>query len=439
LVNAKDDIIEQTSDAIDTTETLLDSVEDMQETVDNAENTLEDTDLFRKGGVLALFGLTLFLIVIALIGVIAGLTPCKGDDWTIHFMNLTWIFGSLIATLAFLVGGASISISVFWSDVCYFADIVVDDFGEYFDENTATGMNACFNDTGLVEAYNLTEDLDFAGEISSQLDILTELDVPSELQPAYTSIDDVATTIERDFDLSPLLDELNSLATDGVSTENPDVACSEYSGRDFAQFTEENVREPWTAHTHSSASYDRSGTESGLEYMQRVYQSSCIGYDEGIYTAWELAEGSVQIKEDMFRDLGVDDDLCASLGCPTDNFRDFSEHGDLSIKGFLKEYESDLVDLQDTMIAWTDSVIGEAVDLVEDFTCNAYCGFIQVAYDSMHQSLCTTTLGGFQLVSLALIFLAVCNIPVVITSAIMVVRLRGLWMGSKATVYAADQ
>ena len=98
-----------------------------------------------------------------------------------------------------------------------------------------------------------------------------------------------------------------------------------------------------------------------------------------------------------------------------------------SINGFLQSYEGDLIELKGTMDAWSDDIIGEAIRVVEEFTCLAYCGFMKVAYESMHQSLCTTTLGGFQMVSLALIFLAVCNIPVVITSAIMVVRLRGVW------------
>jgi hypothetical protein len=109
LVAVKDDIIEQSGDAIDSVDVLLDSIVDFKDQIDDVETQLENTELFRKGGVLALFGLTIGLIVLAYIGVCAGLTPCKGDDCTIHFMNLTWMFGSLIATLAFVVGGAALT------------------------------------------------------------------------------------------------------------------------------------------------------------------------------------------------------------------------------------------------------------------------------------------------------------------------------------------
>jgi len=444
LVDAQGDIIYQTDEAIDICETVIESIAGYSEEIQELEQQLESTDLFRKGGVLALFGLTLCLMVLAYVGIIAGLTPCKGDDWTIHFMNLTWIFGSLVATLAFIVGGASLSVSVFWSDVCFFSDLIVGDFGEYVDEQTAIGMNACFNDEGLVIAYNLTSELDFAGKISSQLDVLSDMEIGASMEPVFADIADVGLLIETDLDLTVLFAELNSLTADGVSTKDPVFACVDYTvPQDHSfLFTEENVRQPWTVHdegtsaTWSGESFQRSGTESGLEYMQRVYTSNCnsdafppVPFDEAIEAAWTVASGTVQIKEDMFRDLGIDADICAALGCPTDDFG-----SDFSINSFLVDYTEDLVELQDTMLAWADSVIGDAIALVEEFQCNAYCGFMAKAYNSMHESLCSTTLGGFQVVSLALLFLAVCLIPVVITSAIMVVRLRGLWVG-EVTVY----
>jgi hypothetical protein len=336
--------------------------------------------------------------------------------------------------------------------MCHFSDLIVDNFGEYLDEQTATGMNACFNNTGLVQAYNLTDELDFAGQIDSQLNVLEALDIPESMSPAYESIEEVGNSINRDLDLVQLFAELNSLTTTGVSTNDENFICADYSvpqDHNF-EYTEENVREPWVVHeagqtaTWSGESFARQGMETGLQYIQRLYTSNCnadatvpVPFDEAIETAWLIAADTVQIKEDMFRDLGVDAGLCAALGCPTDDF------SDSSIKGFLSGYESKLIDLQISMIEWTDSTVGDAIYLVESFQCNAKCYFIKLAYDSMHESLCTTTLGGFQTVSLALLFLGLCNIPVVITSAIMVVRLRGLWMGeasgkNNAQIYAVD-
>ncbi len=350
LVDVKDDIVEQTGEAIKMMGTLLISIEDMNAQIDDVQKQLGSTENFRKIGVLALFGFTIFLIILAYVGIIAGLTPCKGDDWTIHFMNLTWIFGSFFATLAFIVGGAALTISVFWSDTCHFSDLITADFGEYLDVQTATGMNACFQDTDLVEAYNMTEQLDFAGSIQNQLQVLEELDVSKSLTPAFESIEQVGVTINRDLDLMSLFAELNSLTSDGASSHDAKFKCAAYGvAQDHSfEFTEGNVRTPWLVHatgktaaTWSGESFARQGSESGLQYIQRVYASSTkcdpVRFDEAIKKAWTLAADTVQIKEDMFRDLGIDADLCAALGCPTDGF------GSDSIKGFLSDYESQLV------------------------------------------------------------------------------------------------
>jgi hypothetical protein len=351
LVAVKGGIIEQTGDAIDSVDVLLDSIVDFKGQIDHVETQLENTELFRKGGVVSLFALTIGLIVLAYIGVCAGLTPCKGDDCTIHLMNLTWMFGSLIATLAFVVGGAALTISVVWSDVCFFSDLVVENLGDYVDEQTATGLNACFDNTGLVQAYNLTDELDFSGKIETQLAVLEDLDVSTSFYPVHERILAVGKAIEE-FDLTPLLIELNSLTADGVSTRDTNLICADYvvSQDDHrVEFTAENVREPWLVHasgkqiaTWSGESFARTGGETGLHYIQRVYKSSCNGppvpFDEAIEEVWAVAVGTVQIKEDMLRDLGTDTVLCAALGCPTNDF-DFSD----SVNGFFVEYESKLV------------------------------------------------------------------------------------------------
>ncbi len=315
-----------------------------------------------------------------------------------------------------------------------FSDLVVENLGENVDEQTATGLNACFDNTGLVQAYNLTDELDFSGKIETQLAILEKLDVSTSLGPAHESILAAGKAIEN-IDLAPLFVELNSLAADGVSTRNTNLICADYvvpQDHSF-EFTAENVREPWLVHasgqkaTWSGESFARAGAETGLQYIQRVYKSSCHGlpvpFDEAIELAWTVAAGTAQMKEDMLRDLGTDTVLCAALGCPTDDF-EFSD----SVYVFLVEYEAKLVNLQITMVAWTDSTVGKAVGLASSFQCNAKCSFVRLAYDSLHESLCTTTISGFQSVSLALLFLGICNVPVVIISAIMVVRLRGLWV-----------
>ena len=77
------------------------------------------------------------------------------------------MFGSLIGTFAFVLGGISITLAIGWSDMCAFMDIVTQDFSKYLGPQAGLGLNACFNNTPLMEAFNMTKQVSERSERAS--------------------------------------------------------------------------------------------------------------------------------------------------------------------------------------------------------------------------------------------------------------------------------
>jgi hypothetical protein len=50
-------------------------------------------------------------------------TPCKWDNCLMVLMHITWVAGSLVVTLAFIISAIALFAGVFWYDACNFLDV----------------------------------------------------------------------------------------------------------------------------------------------------------------------------------------------------------------------------------------------------------------------------------------------------------------------------
>jgi len=269
------------SGGVNQVESIYNMTENIHASIDDFDEMSEEYDDLRKAGVLAIFAVALVCIFFGLLGIFAYFTPCKGDDILIYLFNLTWFFGFMIVSLSFLLGGTLLFLSVMWSDLCQFSDIMTKDFDPYLDGMAATGMNACFQNTPLVEAFQLQNQTDFQAIVDKQLDEMKSQNMTESFSMVTEPIDQIVGLLE-DLPFSPLMFLLNNF-TNVANVPNPDTATQ--AAATFCQFNqailEVDVEEPWTGKsgntlwksgvTGNFIDMTREGTETNIQYMNRVF------------------------------------------------------------------------------------------------------------------------------------------------------------------------
>ncbi|GMI43955.1 hypothetical protein TeGR_g13565 [Tetraparma gracilis] len=305
LVDGRDMLKESIGDAASQLDGINSTLNGFFDTIDDIEQQSEDYKSLRMAGVLAIFAVALFCCVFGVIGVCSYWTPCTWDDILIHLINITWFLGSGLVTLTWIIAGAVMVLCVVWNDVCQFMDIMVEDF-EPYSPAASVGLNACFNNTPLVEAYNLTSRVDFQETIDEKLAELDAVDFDTMFADVKDPVYDVATQI-KDISLAVIIDPLNGF-TNVVGTtflEDSGIAPEEAAlVRHFCPFNDEYLnadlalfKEPWTiaadqGRTGNTAwetmdgefqPYARVSTETGKQYMSRVYNIAGVCTGGAVY------------------------------------------------------------------------------------------------------------------------------------------------------------
>ena len=183
-------------DAVFEVNELKDTVDGFYEQIDDADKRTDDMKDLRTASVLAIFGVALVCIFFGFIGVISYWTTCKWDDFLIYLMNITWFLGSIIVTLSWILAGITIFISVLANDTCEFLNIIVEDFTPYVGSEASVGLNACFNNTPLIIAFNMTKNLDFQDTIDEQLAEMEKFDVAAAISNVSSPLADLSTEIK---------------------------------------------------------------------------------------------------------------------------------------------------------------------------------------------------------------------------------------------------
>ncbi len=196
--------------------------------------------------------------------------------------------------------------------MCEFMDIVTDDFSTYMTEESSKGLNACFNDTSLMEAFNMTAQLNFTGPLKAGFATIPEqkanlvsafLDIKNPLVDLSATIDTELTTSLATLNSdaatakSSAADGFNSLLKscpifsagnfysyhDGSSgTTGPGKAFCDSTtlgaNADIPTYTPDNILTPWTVTTHTDRiscingeSFNRQSSETAVQYYARVY------------------------------------------------------------------------------------------------------------------------------------------------------------------------
>jgi len=452
MVSQQTEIEDQVNEAVNSIVELQDSLSEncegescLKNTLVDAEETVVDTSDIRLAAALALFAISLVLGSMGFIGILAGVAPIRCSKYVTGFtLNFTWLLAPAVSTLSFVVAGATLLFSVVWTDTCGLMEEMTYDFEGFLDPQMAVGLNACFNDTSLLEAYNLEDELDFADQLTDQFAIVSDLDVAEDFSFVRDSMLEVQKTIEKSIDVSAALEVLNDLleAEGGV--------CGGYTGIAFELDT---IRAPWEQMrndeyttwetSQTPTQYARVGTETREEYVGRLLEVRPIGecpdwpaFDESVMEAYEVVVQLLVLREDMTVDFGIfgttiSNEIKTIRGCEentlctTAAFRQKTPNRDDSVANVVIDIEDRLEDTKDAFIQLGDDTVGDLINHVDDFYCNMFCGYIRNDYEKVHEGMCVSTLEGFASVSIAVYVLAILLVPFTVCAAILVIRLQG--------------
>mmetsp|Transcript_9596 Transcript_9596/g.12550 ORF Transcript_9596/g.12550 Transcript_9596/m.12550 type:complete len:793 (+) Transcript_9596:464-2842(+) len=416
LVDGKAGIEALVESAADTLSSLNSTLVGTADSIEVLQTNLNSYDNFRDYGSTSIFALSVAISGVTLIWMIAAKFLCKGSPCSFKAMNITWVLNWVLTMLSFIIAAVALTFAVVWSDTCEFIDIMAADFSPYLGNSVGGALNACFNDSNLVEAFNLSSTLDFGEQIESAGSDADAFDVASQFSTILEEFATVDETIDKSLNFTALYEEFSVL----TSTSTGSCSFSE------EYLTEEEIIYPWTANSGGFSgmgeSFNQTNGESAVDYIDRLYNwpSDCSSLSESITALFAVAYyNSTLLKWQMRSDFGYDSATCEAIGCPTDEWP-----YDLSIYAYLEVFQSNLTSIQNELSAIVDDLTSDLISHVDDFLCNTNCGFLGDFYHAMYGSLCTTTLGGFGQISLSLYLLAVFNIPIIICTVLMIRRLR---------------
>ena len=438
--------------AIDSVDSFNEQTVTWQDEIHRIEGQEFSTRKIRK---LSIMGIFVFALTVTFAGFI-GILASKRDRHhkMFHLLNIAGILCAILGSIAFVLASVGLSIGVLWHDACVITSIVTSDFEPLVGDKVATGANACFNDTNLAVAFNVTEKIDFQAKLDKGLAIVGEVNVTEKFGQVFNPLEDIQELIGKISTTSlRVLNKATALNTDTCPFNDT--------------YNKNNIYEPWLANTDKDVTpwflrptgltggYSRLGTEDGTAYMSRIYDTTgvcsstdscclnddcniigscnlgddclypCSGVHSVIKTGYEATMQTFIIEQRITADLGV---RCPTLKpydvCPTPEFRSLGN--EVTLVGLLGLYEKNISKTAVDLVNIANTSVGDTMDEVRDFLCNMNGSFVERRYDQVKSEMCDTMLGGFAQVNWALWLLAIFLEGAAILASVLSTRLQGM-------------
>jgi hypothetical protein len=418
----------------------------------------------RRALVMTLFIVSILVSMMGFFGILAWKSRvCRCSSSAI---KATGFLSALLGSLSLVVASIFLCTSFIVHDACKSSALLVRDFEPFVGDQIAVGVNACFNDTNLVVAFNMSESLSFQQVLDDELKEMALVNVSEQFDMVIKPLSDVEMLVAKMSD--------KALSAINTATSVNQILCP------FNDvYTEEEILAPWelTRDLDSTpyiirntfglpASYSRSDDEETSEmYLGRIYNiagicsaptSCCIKLssslpdvcESNIYDACDhgsncaypcetlragIVEGATQFKQVLIKELAMSADL--GLSCPIEIVDDFDDtcptrefrtrYSNLTVYGQIDEYKGDIVATKDDLVSITTTSIGAAMSEVEDFICSMNGTFVERRYNQIKYDVCVTLQGGAAQINWALWILAISLEVIAVLAHVLVVRKGG--------------
>jgi len=436
--------------AVEQIDSILNQTSEWMSEVDNIEEIEKKSRKLRQIGVMSFF---ILVFVVSICGLIAIVTTRCTSCTNIYILNIVWFLGSILGTLAFILASVVLLLSIIWYDACQISDVLITDFEPFVGDQVALGANACFNNTNLAVAFNVTSKVTFQAKLDEGLAVIQDVNVTEKFDGVTAPLKEIQSMLSKISDGA--LDYLNQATS---VNEDPCPFTDVYSKK--------SVLKPWRVHSGKSkttwvvkttgkfANLNRVGKETATQYMSRIYsvagkctsptEPCCLENVCSVGLEWcnsgagcnflcgdmgstisQLHAGYIKAsttENKMSADLGV---ICpVGYACPTEEFRGMGHNN--TIYDLLLNYESNLKGTIAELVNVASNSVGKIMQEIMVFLCNMDCSFVESRFRNVQDQVCEKMLGGFIQVSSSFWAMAAILELSVVIAAMLSVRLRGV-------------
>uniref|UniRef100_K3X4A7 Uncharacterized protein n=1 Tax=Globisporangium ultimum (strain ATCC 200006 / CBS 805.95 / DAOM BR144) TaxID=431595 RepID=K3X4A7_GLOUD len=399
-----------------------------KEVVTLVKETFDEYSFSRGALVFSVFFFGLISSLLGAFAIFKGVCT-KKSAW-VHMLHVSWILGTLVCILGFVLSASLLAVGAVWYDSCNYMNIMQADVSPYVPRQMATIVNACFNDSSILQPLKLEDQIAFSCYMDDTYTKVKSTDFSSfkTLTSAYgVKVSDYGL---RDFGFD------SATSRDLLSKLNAAVADVNKIGS--KSFTQENVVTPWVLYSgESPATFECDSKNLNLDdvpicFMKGKCESGTnpASSKDKCTTAFTNAYNYV-LSFNKISDMidTMREDLLGDTG------KGFSDNWNytVSIMEFADDYFSRLATVRkstiDTLMQ-SSGVVGKLLETVERLRCSQSCGWINISFNAVHDSLCTNILGTTLAISLCVLFLCIFLIPMIVTGITLQKRLRGAKKGT---------
>lgn len=427
FVNRSNDII----NGIRTANLEISAVEAMTKRskaiVEVVKETFDEYSFSRGALVFSVFFFGLISSLLGSFAIFKGVCT-KKSAW-VHMLHVSWTLGTLVCILGFVLSASLLAVGAVWYDSCNYMSIMQTDVSPYVPSELATIINTCFRDSNILTPLELEPQLAFACEMEDTYTSLTTTDFAAfkTLIVAYgVKVSDYGL---RDFGYS------STTSRDLLASLNSAVADVGKSGS--KSFTQENVISPWAIYSESSSSYGCDAKNLTSDELPMCYIEGKCASGTGPTSSidkcktafsnaynYALSFNKISTMVDEMRE-----DLLGDTG------KDFSAGWNYTVSmiEFADSYFTRLAGVRTSTIdklLQSSGDVGKVLETIETLRCSQSCGWINISFNSIHNSLCKDILGTTLAISLCVLFLCIFLIPMIVTGISLQKRLRGAKKGT---------
>ncbi|GLE06313.1 hypothetical protein PINS_up015560 [Pythium insidiosum] len=425
FVNKSDTISLRLRDASIEIKELAVLAKSSQEVVGVIKETFDDYSFSRSALVMSVF---IFGVMASLVGMFAIFKGvCKRKSGWVQLLHVSWIVGVLVCILGFVLSSSLLAVGALWFDSCNYMNILHADLRPYFPSRISSIMNACFEDNSILKPLDLDDVLSFQCNLDDQYTAASKADLSAANKLIQTYGVKVSDYGLRDFGFdSSLLRDLLSKANSGAS----DVG---RPGK--APFTQDNIARPWLLYDQTSSDFGCGAKNITTDELPICFMAGKCASGNGptsgkdkckdAYThAYSYVLSFTKISsmlDEMRQDL---------LGDTVGSFSATWKHS-MAIADFAKSYFERLASARTRTVDYLmKGDVGRVVEAIERVRCTESCGWINISFNAVHDSLCKDILGTTLAIALCVLFLCIFLIPMIVTGITLQKRLRGVKKGT---------
>lgn len=430
-----------------------------QDTLYQYEGEEYDFRPTRRAIVMSIFLLSFLFGVIGMVAIL--LSKSRSCSTFFNAIKLTGFISAVLGSLALILASVLLSASFVLFDTCKMVDIVIQDFEPYVGDRVAPGANACFNDTNLAVAFNVSDRVNFQQELDAGLSRIETINITSSFELVLEPLEDIQDLISSISDAA--LNALNQATSSNTTICNFVDVYSKTTMLEPWDLSRTNEETPYITRNNfgNATSYEKSEpSEDSAAYLSRIYNkagvcsasSSCCIHlspttpptsctstpladcDDGDNCGYPcealknaIVDGhaifvSLYDKEQrMTADLGV---FCPDEStCPTNAFK--ASYSNLTLVAQIESYKTKISSTKGSLVALAGTSVGDAMIEVEDFLCNMNVSFVERRFKEVKSGICGKGFLGIEKLTWALFVLGISLEIISIMSHVLSVRLSG--------------